>query len=151
MNKVTITALNGSVFTPNAKLGKDGKQYGFIRVESTSIDMSGAVARVKTLSALKSILQDDYNKAKSILTEGTELPGKIIVRETTEAGLPGYQAKMAGSGDNAVPCLFQGAQIYRTTEFTSNVNASDVLVAHDNSEAIKEAQKAAIKSESLNG
>jgi hypothetical protein len=150
MSQVKITALNGKVFTPNANLGKHNKQYGFIRVQSTIVDMSGPVARVKTISALKSILESDYNKAKDILIEGTVLPGKIIVKETTTAGLPGYQPKMAGSDSNAVPCLLGGAQIYRTTEFTSDVNASDVLVAHDNIEAIRNTQKEALAADSLN-
>lgn len=137
MNKVIVTAnpQNGQVFTKSENLGKDGKQYGFIRVESTSLDMSGAVARVKTLSALKTISEDDYNKIANHLKAGTELPGRIRVVETTDverAKKEGFKPKMAGSGENAQPCLLDGAQIYRKTEYDSTGSLADEIIRHNN-------------------
>jgi hypothetical protein len=153
-NSVKVTAnKEGKVFTVNTnadgsvRLGKDGKQYGFIRVESTTVDFSGALARVKTQSALKTMSLDDFNKAKDFLTPGRELPGKIVVRESLEQR-PGYQAKMAGSGENAQACTLGGAQIYRATEFTSDLNATDELIKHDN---VIVGSMIASASESLNG
>ncbi len=151
-SKVTITAnpQNGQVFTPNAELGKDGKRYGFIRLEQTILDFSGAVARSKKVSALKSMLEDDYNKAKDFLKQGTEMPGTIIAKETLDPSLKGYQAKMAGSGDKAIACLSGTKPIFRTTEYVTDVNAEDVLIQHTNVEEIKAANKAAIEAAALN-
>lgn len=132
MNTVKITANpeTGLVFTKNAEVSKkDGKQYGYIRVQQDILDFSGAVARVRTLSALKSITEEDYNKAKTFLTDGREMSGKIVVKESLE-DLPGYQAKLAGK--DGVACTFEGQQIYRATEFTSDMNAVDTLIKHDN-------------------
>ena len=133
---VTITAnKEGNVFTPNANPGKDGKIYGFFRVEEKIIDMTSAVARVKVRSALKSISQDDYNKAKDLLIAGTQLPGRVRIIETTDKELAdkkNYQAKMAGSSENAQPCLLGGAQIFRGSEYDATGKLEDILVQHDN-------------------
>lgn len=149
---VTITAnKNGQVFTPNANVGKDGKNYGYIRVEEKHVDMSSAVARVKIKSALKTISEDDYNKAKELLTAGTQLPGRVRIIETTDAELAkkrGFKTKMAGSEVDAQPCLLGGAQIFRGTEYDASGNQEDILVQHDNEivgSSVKKGQ------ESLNG
>lgn len=161
MKKVTITAdKTGKVFTLNVnadgspKLDSKGRRNGFIRVENPekiSLDFSYNGENVKRgQSTLISMTEEAFLKNEKFYKAGTEIDGQVIVKETTESGLPGYKAKMAGSGENALPCLLGGAQIYRRTEFTSNVSAEDVLIAHDNSEAIKAAAKASAQAESLN-
>lgn len=135
-SSVKITAnKDGNVFTPGANLGKDGKVYGFIRVQQTLVDLSGAFARTKTISALKSISQDDYNKAKDFLKEGTELPGNIVRLESLEEK-PGFTPKMAG--DSGVECKVNGKVIYQST-ILDNTGRQDELIAHDNVEEIKKA------------
>ena len=64
---------------------------------------------------------------------------------------------MAGSGENAQPCLLDGAQIYRGTEFISQVEinrdnslAEDILVQHNNV-IVGSNTKAKSGAESLNG
>lgn len=140
MAKVTKNPKTGLVFTKNEGLGKDGKQYGFFRVEEKSVDLSGAVARVKTKSALKSITEEDFKRVKDILVDGAEVPGRIRTIEsmTQEKGM---KPKMAGSGDDALPCLVNGQQIYFTTELNTN-GESDILIAHDNGAEISAAAKA---------
>jgi len=59
----------------------------------------------------------------------------------------GAQPKLAG--DSQVPCTLGGKQIYRKTEWSLD-DSADVLVAHDNSEAIKAAIAAAKANASVN-
>jgi len=132
MNKITITAnpKTGNVFTPNAEVSKkDGKRYGFIRLEQTIVDMSSAVAKVKTRSALKSISEEDFNKAKGALVAGMQLNGRIRVIESLEQK-PGFSAKTAGK--DGVACTLGGKQIYQSTEFDPSGELADELIAHDN-------------------
>ena len=146
--KITANPKTGEVFTPNAELSKkDGKQYGFIRLEQTVVDMSTGVARVKTISALKSFLKEDYLKAKDFLTAGRELPGTILRLESLVEA-QGFSPKMAGSEENAQPCTLDGKQIYQSTQYSTDVNAVDVLIAHNNK--IEGSNKAVKAGEALN-
>lgn len=129
-NSVVVTAnpANGQVFTSTGISDKDGKEYGFIRVESKWLDMSGAVATVKSLSALKAISKEAFDL--SGLQAGMEIDGKILVIESTVKNpfrtnqLPKTQGKDGGV------LLFNGLPIYRETEFTSDLTRQSVLVAH---------------------
>lgn len=146
--KVTKHPETGNVFTPNKEVGKDGKQYGSYRVEETFIDNSGAVTRVKTKSALKSILASDFEKIKDVLVHGAILDGRVRTIEslTQEKGM---KPKMAGSDENALPCLQDGKQIYSRTELCTTGEA-DELVAHTNGAEISAAAKAK-QAQAING
>ncbi len=146
--KITANA-SGEVFTKNESVSeKDGKQYGFIRLQQSVVDMSSGVAKVKTISALKSFAQDDFNKAKDFLTAGTSMPGTIVRLESlTEQ--KGYKVKRAGEAENAPACTVNGLPIYATTAYSPDANAQDVLIAHDNTEEIK-AFQASLVGEGLN-
>lgn len=141
---VKVTAdKNGNVFTKGT-VGKDGKQYGYIRVESVKHVNNGGFLKPVVVSALVPMSEADFNKAP--FAAGTELGGKIrIVESLTQA--PGAKAKLAG--DSQIPCTVGGKQIYRKTEWTMDLSAQDTLIAHDNSEAIKAA--IAKKSANING
>jgi len=149
-SKVTVTAnpANNQVFTPNTTVGKDGQQYGYIRLEQRIVDMKSAVASVKTISALKTMRASDFEIVKSELTAGTKLDGKIIRKETVDAKIhldgvkSGYTVKRAGKEEDAPICSSNGLPIYQTTEFTEDESAQDVLVAHTNGEEIKAYQEA---------
>lgn len=138
--KVTVNPTTGQVFTKGEGLGKDGKQYGYFRVEEKSVDMSGAVARVKIKSALKSITEEDFNRVKDILVHGAEIDGRVRTIESLIQE-KGMKPKMAGSGTDALPCLKGGSQIYFRTELNTNGEA-DELIAHDNGAEISAAAKA---------
>lgn len=141
MVTVTKNPKTGEVFTKNEGLGKDKKQYGYIRLSEKKIDMSGAVARVTEISALKSFTEEDFNKVRTILVDGAQLEGRIRIIENTEGGL-GFQPKMAGSDKDALPCLSGGKQIFRKTEFDPTGELADELVPHDNGAEISAAAKA---------
>lgn len=134
MNKVivTVNSKTGLVFT-KGKQGKDGKMYGFIRVETTRLVKNGNFLKPTKISALVSMSEEDFNAAP--IAAGTDLGGRIRIIESTVQEL-GAQPKLAG--DSQVPCTLGGKQIYRKTEWDLSGEA-DVLVAHDNSEAIKAA------------
>ncbi len=157
--KVILTAnAEGKLFTQSLKedqtpkLDKNGKPYGFIRVENPSkIDLSfaynnGGIKR--GTSALIPMTVEAWEKAKSNYKSGMEIDGQVIILESLEEQ-PGFTAKLAGSGDDAIPCTINGEQIYRLTKFTSDQKAVDTLIAHDNSDEIKEAN--VLKAEAQKG
>lgn len=152
--KITKNPNTNEVFTLNknedgtVKLGKDGKRYGSFRVEQKEVDLTSAVASVKTRSALKAISEDAFNAAKDILVEGAELKGKIVARESLVKE-QGYTEKRAGQQENAPVCKLGNQPIYRTTVYTENMTDEDVLIQHDNVEEIK-AFQASLKAEAIN-
>ena len=158
---VILTALLGVIFTQrknadgSPKLDKKGNPFGYIRVENPStVDLqysyeNGGVR--KGQSALINMTVAGWEKAKSAYKEGMEIKGNVVVIETTDSELAksrGYQAKMAGSKENAIPCTIGGAQIYRGTEFDASCTKEDVLIAHDNGAAISALAK--VSTEALN-
>ena len=130
MVRITKNPTTGLVFTKNEGLGKDGKQYGYIRLAETKIDMSQGVAKVKEISALKTFSEADYNKARHILVDGFEQPGRIRTIESLSQE-KGMKAKVAYTDGPA--CLLDGQQIYFKTEFVSATSElNDELIAHNN-------------------
>jgi hypothetical protein len=134
--RITVNPSNGQVFTANESLGKDGKVYGFIRLEQQFVDMTSSVAAVKVRSALKSISQEAYEKAKNFLTPGMELEGNIIVVESLVKE-PGSQVKRAGNGENAPVLVSNGMPIYRRTEYETSTDVADTLIKHTNTEEVQ--------------
>lgn len=129
MKKVIVTATAaGQVFTSNGVSEKDGKEYGYIRVESKEVDFSGPVATVKTRSALKAMSREAFDA--SGIVAGLEIPGHIVVKESTTKNpnrtnqLPKTQGKDGGV------LLLNGLPIYRETEFTTDLSVSDEMIKH---------------------
>lgn len=136
MSKVKIVASQeGVVVRPN----ENKKDWGFIRVQQTVVTLEGGFRRENKRSALitgklAELMSDGYR-------DGQELKGQIIVKESTtpfNAENPDSDLKVAG--ESGVPCTIGGMPIYRKSEFTSNMDAHDTLIAHDNGDAIKEVQ-----------
>lgn len=164
MKHVILTAIAGQIFTQaknadgSAKLDKNGNPFGFIRVENPeTIDLTYAYGNAgvkRGNSALIAMSLEAWEKNGKFYKEGMEIKGNVVVLETTEfasaeeAKKQGYQPKMAGSGENAQPCLLDGKQIYRRTEFDGTCTKEDVLVRHNNK--IEAAVKIAAKDEALN-
>ena len=143
MKTVKITAdKSGKIFIPRLnddgtpKLDKNGDEHGAIRVENPEIVDLGFAYNGDNVkrgsSALIGMTKKAFEKNQAHYTDGKVVKGNVRILETTESGLPGYKAKMAGSGENAQPCLLGGAQIYRKTEFDATGTLEDVLVQHDN-------------------
>lgn len=154
MKKVILTALAGTIFTQvknedgSPKLDKNGKPFGYIRVENPSeIDLLFAYnnAGVKRgQSALVAMSVEAWEKNGKFYKEDMEIAGRVKIIESLEKG-KGFQEKMAGKGDNTIPCTINGKQIYRITTFVpfgakdkqgNLISDEDILIAHDNGEAI---------------
>lgn len=118
-------------------VSENNPAYGFIRVTQDRLitDDSGWL-RVKTLSALIPGLISDLNKLGWV--NGQEIEGKIIVKEKLEPfnkKNPEKDLKIAG--DTGIVCRFEGKPIYRNTMYTTNANAQDITINHDNVEEIR--------------
>lgn len=155
MNKlaVIVTAnLLGSAFTKGT-VGKDGKQYGFIRVESVKHISNGGFLKPVKISALIPMSEADYNAAP--IAVGTNLSGRIRIEESLTQ-TPGSKPKMAGK--TGVGCTVNGKQIYRATKWYSDVELAatpslqnDVLLSHDNTDSIKAAVAKITANAAVNG
>lgn len=138
MNKsvVKITAnAQGLVVVPST----NNPSFGYVRVEQESATFEGGWMRRHTKSALISGSIEDLKSAGFF--KGQELPGQIVVSESLEPfnkENPDRDLKFAGN--TGVVCTYEGKPIYRRAEFTSDLEATDSLIIHDNTEEIKQAQ-----------
>ena len=129
-NQVVVIAnkTTGQVFNSTGISAKDGKEYGWYTVQSTTVDRSGALDRVVVLTALRSTSKEAFDA--SPLVAGEILDGKILVKEsvTKNPFRANQEPKRAGKDGGVL--LFNGLPIYRETEFTTDLSAQNVLVAH---------------------
>lgn len=132
--KVTANE-SGAVVVPSKN-----PDYGYVRLESKSVSVdAGGWARKSTKSALIRGLVSDLKEMG--LTNGKTLPGQIVIVESHEATNPeDLEQDMKIAGDSGVPCTKDGQPIYRTSRYTTDMEATDTLIAHDNGDAIREAQ-----------
>ena len=124
---------------------QNNSDYGFIRLEQKRVIYTNT-GWVKPVP-MSTLLHGTMDALTSLnLNVDSKLPGKIIVRESLEPfskNDPDRDLKKAG--DTGIICAVQGEPIYRKTFFVADVTAQDVLVAHDNGDAIKEANGATNK------
>lgn len=160
MNKVVIITAHpktGEIFTQSfnddgtPKLDKHNKPYGTLRAENPAeADLSFAYGSgmKRGQSALIPMAVETWEKVSKargadgqlIYRDGAPVKGNVVVLETTDQELAKkeyYAPKMAGSGENAKPCLKGGKQIYRKTVFDGTLKLEDVLVQHDNDLSVK--------------
>jgi hypothetical protein len=139
MSKVIVTAdENGNVIG----VSQNNPEYGYIRVEQQAIQINdeGWLRNVKRSALLKGKVVDLQAAGYS---EGTELPGKIIVMESLipfNLENPDRDLKIAGS--TGVICRIDDQPIYRQTFYTQNPTACDEFIGHTNREEIKEVMTA---------
>ncbi len=138
MNKVQIMPDElGNV----VRQSKNNTDFGYVRLQQDKVSFgnNGWVKRSQVSTLLHGKIEDfDAIGIK----DKTELTGKIIVREQTEAfsaNDPDRDLKYAG--DTGVICCAYGEPIYRKTFFVTDVNAEDILIAHTNGDAIREANR----------
>lgn len=134
MSKVTVvTCRNNS--TDLIGISPNNADYGFIRIESSDVAQIGTGGWINTnrrTTLIKGRINDLTQWVKSNkIAIGTELPGKIVVKE--QAGVPFYEGqepKRAGADGEVLHK--DGMPIFRQTEFTMDMTAADVLIKHDN-------------------
>lgn len=138
-SKVRVTAdINGNVIG----VSQNNPEYGYVRVEqlTTQISEAGWLKPVKRSALIKGKVED---LAQAGFVEGHELSGKIIVKESLtpfNPENPDKDLKIAGS--TGVVCRIDDQPIYRQTFYTSNQEAYDELITHDNTVEIREVQVA---------
>lgn len=138
MSKVKVQASeDGSVvrLTSNPK-------YGYIVVAMVTSIFEGGWMRESKRTALISGETEMLKNAG--FYNGQELEGKIQVIEslTPFEGDPTPEKRIKIAGNTGIPCKLDGQPIYRKTEFTSDVDAKDILIAHNNKEEIQAAYQA---------
>lgn len=146
-NSVKVAAdKNGNVIG----VSENNPEYGYIRIEqvATQISNDGWLRNVKRSALIKGKVEDLVDCAYQ---EGEVLPGKIIVVESFKpfnSLSPDRDLKIAGS--TGIICRVDDQPIYRQTFYTTNANAIDELITHNNSEEIKEVLAAQRAMGSLN-
>jgi len=139
-NKVNILAGDmGNVINQS----NNNPDYGYVRLQQDRVTFgnNGWVKRTNLTALLQGKVED--LQALS-LEENTTIPGKIVVKEQLEpfnTVNPDSDVKYAGQ--TGIICCVDGQPIYRKTFFVSDTSAEDVLIAHDNGQAIREANATA--------
>ena len=122
-------------------------EYGHVRLTQTRTTFgNGGWVKKSNLSAL---LQGRLEDLQEIGFESMDsLPGKIIFKEQLEpfsTNDPDRDLKKAG--DTGIICCIDGQPIYRKTFFVADVTAQDVSLAHNNGQAIKDANSSDTKAD----
>jgi hypothetical protein len=114
-------------------------EYGFIRlVQSKPVISPTGWFSPKNLSAL--ILGKVEELKEGGFKANQKLSGNIVIIEQLEPfnnNDPDRDYKYAG--DTGIVCCVDGQPIYRKTFFAADLSKADVLIAHDNSDDIRQA------------
>lgn len=148
-NQVTVTANeSGEVFISNGISEKDGKEYGYYRVEFIGIDRSGAFDRAIKLSALKATSREVFDLEP--LNAGDKIDGQIVVMESTTKNpfRANQEPKRMVNQDGSLGgvLLYNGLPIYRETFFTEDLSAKSVFLKHTSVSEVKKTGSKAITS-----
>ena len=134
MNKVIVRAYEGKVVVPS----KNNPEYGSIRLEQIVNTMQNGFLTPKKRTCFMNGKVSDLEALGWV--DGQGIDGHIIIKESLTAfntEKPDTDLKVAG--ETGVPCTLEGQPIY-IRSFFSFAPEADVLIAHDNSEQIKQAQ-----------
>ena len=135
-NKVNIVADDmGNIIRQSS----NNAEFGHIRLEQQRVVFgnSGWVKSTNRSTLLHGKMDDLQNLQLSV---NTPLTGKIIVKESLTPfsnNDPDRDLKIAG--ETGIICAVDGEPIYRKTFFVADATAEDVLIAHTNGDAIREA------------
>lgn len=143
-SKVTILADDmGNV----VRQSNSNPEFGHVRLQQTRVTF-GNNGWVKK-SNISTLLHGKLEDLKEMGLESMEfLPGKIIIKEqleefTANDGERDYKI----AGDTGIVCCVDGQPIYRKTFFVADTTALDVLIAHDNGLAIRDANNLNVNKE----
>ena len=139
MSKVVVTAdKKGNVII----VSENNPEYGVVRVEQTATEINehGWLRQAKRSTFIKGKVED---LVEMDFEDGQELPGKIVVKESLvpfNENEPDRDLKIAG--DTGIICRLDDQPIYRQTFYTTNKDAEDKFIMHNNSQEIKDVMKA---------
>lgn len=127
------------------RVSKNNAEYAHIRLsqERTMINSNGWL-QTKQVTALI------HGKTEELIASGIKkfkkLPGNIVIKESLtpfNKNNPDRDLKMAGK--TGIVCCLDGQPIYRTTKYDATGTQEDELIAHNNSESIREANAASME------
>ena len=127
------------------RVSKNNAEYAHIRLsqERTMINSNGWL-QTKQITALI------HGKTEELIASGIKkfkkLPGNIVIKESLtpfNKNNPDRDLKMAGN--TGIVCCIHGQPIYRTTKYDATGIQEDELIAHNNGEAIREANAASME------
>tara|TARA_R110002167_G_scaffold110749_1_gene281788 strand:+ start:318 stop:773 length:456 start_codon:yes stop_codon:yes gene_type:complete len=130
-----ILSKKGKVINPSAN-----PLFGYIQLKQStmSVDANGWVRPVNKYAILKGSILD---LTALSYTAGKELVGTIQVIESHEPTNPEeLEQDKKVAGETGIACTVAGRPIYRTSVYKTDDTLADVLIAHDNRDAIKSAQ-----------
>jgi len=142
-NLVTVRKNEDGTFISKTK----NPEIGFVIYEQKAVELRNGWYADKSLSALVlgplALLESmDHSKP---------LAGKIIVREQLEPfNEKDLTYKLKYAGDSGIVCMQGDSAIYRTTEYTADINAQSTYIQHTNSAEIRMANNSTVAVESLN-
>lgn len=129
-NQVVEHPETGRVITLFTKVDKEGTEqtYGRVRIDSSSLNLSNGFVSSKRRTAFITLDSTALKQLEGQIVGGKPFPtqGKIVVKETLEPQYEGHSPKMNPSTGEIIE--INGYQIYRLTEFTSDMDAKDVFV-----------------------
>ena len=132
MHKVTVSANEAGQAVSQSK----NPEFGWVRLTQDVSVIEGNFMRDKTLSA---IINGNIDSLRKKFVAGMQLDGKLVVTESLTPTNPDnleQDIKMAGE-DSGIACSIQGQPIYRIVSYTTDLDAKDELLKHDNGESIK--------------
>ena len=142
---------NGKVTVAQDELGnsirvsKNNPEFGHVRLVQEKVGFgTGGWVKKSTRSTLIHGTVEDLQAVG--LGESKELPGNIVIREQLEpfsSNDPDRDYKIAG--DTGIICCRDGEPIYRKAFYSMDPTEQDVLIAHTNGNAIREANGAPAK------
>jgi len=117
----------------------NNSEYAYVRLQQDRVTF-GNNGWVKK-SSISTLLHGKLEDLQSLdLKANATLPGKLIIKEQLEPfsnNDPDRDLKYAG--DTGIICCVDGQPIYRKTFYVVDETAQDVLIAHNNGDAIREA------------
>ena len=122
-------------------LSKNNPEYGYIKLEykNVSIDKNNWLKPITITTLIMGKTKNLTVFVKS-LNGNMKLPGKIIIIESLTPFDKQYPDKnLKYAGDTGIICCLDGEPIYRKTEYTNNINATNTLIDHNNNDVIREA------------
>ncbi|MCA0933249.1 hypothetical protein LCM02_12370 [Lutimonas saemankumensis] len=137
--KVVAHPETGEVITYFSKMDSEGveKNYGKVRIDEEVLTLTNGYLSPKRRTAFITLDDAALRILSPYIKEGQPYPmeGKIIITESLEPQYEGQDPKLNPSTGKYITS--DGFYIYRSTEFTTNLDAKDKLIQY-NSNIIQE-------------
>lgn len=134
--KVVAHPKSGEVITMFE--GKDKKNYGRVRVDSTQLTVNNNMTVVSRRTAFITLTEQALEILAENIKAGEAYPisGKLVVRETLTKSYETQEPKTRGEGGDVI--THGGQPVYRETFFSTNLQENDVLLTSDSNVEVTE-------------